>query len=395
MSLSSRSVKVCHLSTFWPSHLGHTHYTDNLIRGMRAHQPDRHFVLAERGAVAAETEAYTCVPCFSRSEDYVDGIVAEARKIQPDVMMIQYSNDLFGEDNRFPRLLAGLRELGVRAIVNTHSVYSEGRRIPYQPGGTAADFDRAMAAQAARIQVHTDRMRADLVARGVAADRIVVIPHGSKAIAERDPAQSRAALGLPPDAKVVLFFGFIWLGKGVDFLLSVFKQTLRQVPEAFLVVAGHTRHSIWAFYVTYLKARAAALGIAPRTLFWGKYVSEEMVPTIYSAADVVALPYKQDYSSVSGVVHQTAGVGKLMLCSRISKFDEVHAVAPELTAPYGDRAAWTSSLVRLLRDPALGQTLRQKIIRFGEETSWTNVGRTHLELCASLLEEDSVRAASC
>jgi glycosyltransferase involved in cell wall biosynthesis len=380
-------MKISHLSTFWPNRFGHTHYTNNLLNGMRAHRPERHIVLAERGSAPAETEAYTCVPCFSRNEDYVDGIVAEARKAAPDVMLIQYSNDLFGEDNRFPRLLQGLRKVGVRAIVNTHSVYPERRRTAYRPGRTAAAFDRAMAAHATRLQVHTQRMRADLVARGIPEEQIVVIPHGSKAIERRDPAECRAMLGLPADAKVVVFFGFIWLGKGIDFLLTVFKQVVRQVPEAFLLIAGHTRHNIWASYVTYLKMRAALLGISGRSSFWGQYVSEEMVPTMFSVADLVAMPYRQDYSSVSGIVHQAAGIGKLMLCSRTAKFDEVEAVAPELTAPYGDRAQWTASMVRLLRDPVLGQALRQRINRFGQETSWNNVGRMHLELCAGLIEE--------
>jgi glycosyltransferase involved in cell wall biosynthesis len=238
-------------------------------------------------------------------------------------------------------------------------------------------------------------MRDDLIARRVPSDRIVVIPHGSKAMEQRDPLESRAALGLPPDGKVIVFFGFIWLGKGVDFLLSVFKQVLRQVPEAFLLVAGHTRHNIWSFYVKYLKARAAGLGIARRCLFWGSYVSEQMVPTIFSAADVVALPYRQDYSSVSGVVHQTAGIGKLMLCSRIAKFDEVETFAPELTLPYGDRAAWTAGMVRLLRDADFGASVREKIVRFGEETSWPNLGKVHLDLYRQLLDQDVKMAASC
>src|SRR5581483_7917627 len=63
MTSPSRAMRVSHLSTFWPNH-GHTHYTDNLIRGMRTHEPERHFVLAERGATPAETEAYACIPCF-------------------------------------------------------------------------------------------------------------------------------------------------------------------------------------------------------------------------------------------------------------------------------------------------------------------------------------------
>jgi hypothetical protein len=120
-----------------------------------------------------------------------------------------------------------------------------------------------------------------------------------------------------------------------------------------------------------------------------------MVPTIFSAADVVALPYRQDYSSVSGVVHQAAGIGKLMLCSRIAKFDEIEAFAPELTAPYGDRDAWTTAMVRLLRDADFGASAREKIVRFGDETSWPRIGKVHLDLYRQLVAEQVKVAASC
>jgi len=378
-------VKICHLSTFWPNRFGHTHYTDNLIRGMRAHEAEPHLVLAEHGSERQETDAYACVPCFSRNLDYVDGIVSEVRKARPDVMMIQYSNDLLGDDNRFPRLLAALRLQGVRTVVNTHSVYKVGSRTGFRPGRDSESFDRAMGAAATRIQVHSPRMRDDLLARGVAAARVVVIPHGSLALEQRDPVKSRITLGLPVDAKVVLFFGFLWIGKGIAFLLDVFRRVLKVVPDAFLLVAGHTRRNLWASYVSYLKARAVVLGISSRTKFWGGYVEEEMVPTVYSAADLVAMPYRQDYSSVSGVVHQTAGIGKLMLCSRGPKFDEVEAFAPELVLPPDDRRGWATAAVRLLSDPESGRVARQKIVQFGEDTSWERVGKLHIDLCRQLI----------
>jgi glycosyltransferase involved in cell wall biosynthesis len=380
-------MRICHLTTFWPNRLGHTHYTDNLINGMRRHRAERHDVLAEFGSAAAETEAYRCVPCFSRKEDYVEGILAEARKLSPDVVFIQYSNDLFGEDNRFPRLLAKLRAAGIRPVVNVHSVYPGNWKTGIKPGGTVADFDRAMAEHASRLQVHTQRMRRDLLERGIPDQRIVVIPHGSKSMEQHDSLRCRKELGLPENAKLVVFFGFIWPGKGLEFLLKVFKKVARQVPDAYLLVAGHTRNNPWGFYVTYLRARAAMLGIGGSSRFWGEYVKDDHVPLIFSAADVVAMPYRQDYSSVSGVVHQTAGIGKLMLCSRIAKFDEIDAVDSRLTAPYGDTNTWAESLARLLTDRPMGEELRQKIMRFGEETSWTQVAKTYVDLCEQLLEE--------
>jgi len=381
-------MKICHITTYWPtSNFGHTHYTENLIRGMRMHQPEKHYILAAQPAHALDTDAYQCIPCFRAGRDYVDGIAAAAKKVQPDVAIIQHSPDLFGDDNRLSRLAAKLKDMGIHPVVNSHSIYPEGQRSGYEPGGTAADFDRALATHVSLMSVHSLRMKADLLERGIPAEKIVVLPHGSKPMEECDAAESRRKLHMPADAKVVLFFGYIWLGKGIDFLLSVFAQVARRMPEAFLIIGGHTRSKKYSAYVSYLKARTWMLGFGRRARFWGDFVPEDMVPVIYSASDVVAMPYRQDYSSVSGVVHQTSGMGKLLLCSRISKFDEVTAsIDPALTLPPDDRDAWVETLIRLLTDDIWAGEMRQKIRRFSEQTSWTNVGKMHLDAYANLLE---------
>jgi len=381
-------MKISHITTYWPtSNFGHTHYTENLMRGMRVHQPDKHIILAAHPAAAADTEEYQCIPCYRTDEDYVDGITAAAKQARPDVAIIQYSPDVFGDDNRLPRLVAKLKQLGIHPVVNSHSIYQEKQKVGFLPGRTAADLDRALAEHASLMAVHSRRMQRDLLARGIRPEQVVVLPHGSKAMEERDSGESRRRLGIPTDASVVMFFGFIWLGKGIDFLLDVFAKVSRRVPQAFLFVGGHTRQKRYSAYVSYLKARAWWLGFGRRCRFWGGFVPEEMVPVMYSAADVVAMPYRQDYSSVSGVVHQTCGIGKLMLCSRISKFDEVEeSIDPALTVAENDVDAWTEALVRLLTDAAWAAEMKLKIRRFGEETSWSNVGQMHLAAYARLLE---------
>jgi glycosyltransferase involved in cell wall biosynthesis len=153
------------------------------------------------------------------------------------------------------------------------------------------------------------------------------------------------------------------------------------------LVGGHTRHRRWSFYVSYLRARAALLGISSRCRFFGGFIPQAMVPSVYATADVVAMPYRQDYSSVSGVMHETAGMGKLMICSRIAKFDEVEtSIDRGLTAEPNDRDAWINTTVRLLRDEEWARQMKEKIRRFAEQTSWENVGKIHGDLCQRLTE---------
>jgi hypothetical protein len=73
-----------------------------------------------------------------------------------------------------------------------------------------------------------------------------------------------------------------------------------------LFVGGHTRRrrafGLSTFQLSQARARLAlAWVLHGRCRFWGGFVPEDMVPVMFSAADVVAMPYRQDYSSVSGV----------------------------------------------------------------------------------------------
>lgn len=381
-------MKICHITNFWPNYHGHAHYTENLIDGIRTHDPARHYVCGEGNTAAAESESYIAAPVWSRSDDYGETITAHLKQIGAQIAIVQYSNDLFGDDERLPRLLAKLRQAGIHGIVVNHSIYPETWKTRYAPAKDAAHFDRAVAAEASCMLVHSERMRLDLLARGVSPRKVVVIPHGSKAMERRDPAESRRALGLPQDAPVVLFFGFIWLGKGLDFLLDVFARVKRALPQTWFYIGGYTRQKVFytKAYMAYLQARMWSLGISKQTRLFGDYVPDEMVPTIYSAADVVAMPYNQPYASVSGVVHQTAGIGKLMLCSQIAKFDEVEQfISPDLVVPHDDKRAWTRELVRLLTDTAHAEAMRAQIERFAAETSWPVVAKRHLELYGALI----------
>ena len=101
------------------------------------------------------------------------------------------------------------------------------------------------------------------------------------------------------------------------------------------------------------------------------------------SADVVAMPYRQDYSTCHGVVHQTAGMGKLMLCSRISKFDEVtRGGSLGLIVGAYDRAAWVEAMDQALTDDAHGAPDAGRDRRFAGATARPAVGE-HTWRCTS------------
>jgi glycosyltransferase involved in cell wall biosynthesis len=93
-------------------------------------------------------------------------------------------------------------------------------------------------------RVLTERDKAIYVRRGVPADRIaiLVVPTHVDLFAARVPesklAERRAALGIAPDAPVILWVGFPAAFKHIELLLDAYRHVRAVRPEARLVMAG-------------------------------------------------------------------------------------------------------------------------------------------------------------
>ena len=101
----------------------------------------------------------------------------------------------------------------------------------------------------------------------------------------RPKAEAKAALGLPPDKPVLLFFGFVRAYKGLTVLLDAMPEVLKKL-DATLLVAGE-------FYedkAPYM-AQIENLGIGASVRVIDKYIANEEVADYFSAADLLVLPY--------------------------------------------------------------------------------------------------------
>ncbi|MGH2819902.1 MAG: glycosyltransferase family 4 protein, partial [Actinomycetota bacterium] len=91
---------------------------------------------------------------------------------------------------------------------------------------------------------------------------------------------ARRALGVPPEAKVVLCFGRLVRRKGVHRLIEALPAIKQHVPEAALVVAGTGPEE--------RRLRRLAGNAGP--VYFAGPVPEERAPGVYAAADVFVLP---------------------------------------------------------------------------------------------------------
>lgn len=149
--------------------------------------------------------------------------------------------------------------------------------------------------------------------------------------APMDAAEARRQLNIAPDARVVLFFGFIRAYKGLDLLL----EALPEAPGVLVLVAGEC-YEPWEPY----QARIEQLGIADRVSLHLDFIPSEQVRVFFSAADLVVQPYKS--ATQSGISQIAYHFEKPMVVTRVGGLPEIvsngisgYVAAPEAGAIAG------------------------------------------------------------
>jgi len=130
-------------------------------------------------------------------------------------------------------------------------------------------------------------------------------------------AQACAALGLDPDCRYMLFFGFIRPYKGLDLLLQAMADVgLQQQPDIKLIVAGEFYEDA-APYHTLIKQ----LGLQDRVLLHTDFIPNAAVRHYFCVADLVVQPYK--HATQSGVTQVAYHFDKPMVVTNVGGLAEL------------------------------------------------------------------------
>jgi glycosyltransferase involved in cell wall biosynthesis len=209
----------------------------------------------------------------------------------------------------------------------------------------------------------TERARATLLAEGVSADRVVVVP--AAVDCERFhpdiPARGfRRQWDVPPSAPLVVYVGRLIREKGLVELLRAFGASSSRHSHLVFVGSGDQSHR--------LRVAATALGVSERIRIVPS-VSYADIPGVYAAADVVvapSLPTPYWEEQFGMVLVEAMASGRALLSTSSGAISEVVGDGAVLVPPY-DPEALSEALEQLLGDPqrrvALGQRAQERASR--------------------------------
>jgi glycosyltransferase involved in cell wall biosynthesis len=157
--------------------------------------------------------------------------------------------------------------------------------------------------------------------------------------APMDKAAARAALGLDPGARYVLYVGFLRVGKGVQDLLAAWPRVRAARPDARLLIVGEGP------YAPALRRQADALGPEGGVTFAGAVPNDGLRP-YYCAADAHVLP--SHFESFGSVLIESMACGTPSVGTRVGGIPEVLSDGAGLVVQPGDADALVAALAQIL-----------------------------------------------
>ena len=261
------------------------------------------------------------------------------RDVAPDAVVFQYWMPFFAP--AYGVIARGLRRhYGIPSLAVVHNA------LPHERHLGDATLSRFFLRACAGHVVLSDAVADDTRRLAGPSPRLEQIAHPVyERFGEPVPrAEARAALDLPDDAPVLLFFGFVREYKGLHVLLEALPAVADALPDLHLVVAGEPYDDA-ARYRRLIDRH----DLQDRVTWHDAYVPSEAVPRYFAAADLVVQPYVS--ATQSGVAQIATHFEVPMIVTDVGGLaEEVPDEEAGFVVPPEDPPALAEAVVRFFRD---------------------------------------------
>lgn len=226
----------------------------------------------------------------------------------------------------------------------------------------------------------------------LSGSKISVIPHGNSYIEPKE---------LPPlEPLKLLYFGFIYKGKGIEDLIDALSLVVNESPplgnKIKLTLAGGCSPDI-AFgqkkdYLSELKAQVERLGLKD-LIHWELNIADSEIANVIQANHVVVLPYHEskklkllgDIRGTSGALSWAIACGRGVIASDTRSFAEEVSEGNGAVYPQGDVTALAKHIKKLSLEPKRLISWADKAHEIAQKREWQKVAVKFKALFNSLI----------
>jgi 1,2-diacylglycerol 3-alpha-glucosyltransferase len=244
------------------------------------------------------------------------------------------------------------RRANIPCLATYHTFFEEylHHYLPVLPRGLgrlmARAFTRSQCRAVQALIAPSEPMRAVLTGYGIITP-VHVLPTGLAADRFRcgDGAAFRRRCGIAPQQPLLTYIGRVAHEKNIGFLLQMFAEVLKSVPQALLVIAGEgpARDS--------LRAKVASLGLERQVHFAGYLERDSELLDCYAAADVFVFASRTETQGLV-LLEAMAQGAPVVSTAELGTRSILVPASGALVVPE-ERAAFAAAVVRVLGDAGL------------------------------------------
>lgn len=323
----------------------------------------------------------------ARVSKYYAKLIRYAATAQPRIFHILWNNKFETFDRTL--LMLYYRLAGKRIVLTAHNV-NAGKRDSKNTLLNRLTL-RIQYRLADHIFVHTDKMKLELIeAFGTEEARVTVIPFGiNNAVPNTPltPSEAKQRLGLREGEKAILFFGRITPYKGLEYLITAFRQILTRCSDYRLIIAGrpYNCESYWNTIRESIREDVNRGQIVLRS----EFIPDDQTEIYFKAADVLVLPYRNIYQS--GVLFLGHSFGLPVLAADVGSLkDDIVEGKTGFVFNSEDPVNLASTIENYFANDLYANlsNRRQEIRDYATERhSWDTVGQVTMKVYANLLQQ--------
>jgi glycosyltransferase involved in cell wall biosynthesis len=293
-----------------------------------------------------------------------------------DTVSIQHEFGIFGGADG-EEVVELISRLTVPTAVTFHTVLD-------RPTDNQRAIIRSLAKHADRMVVMSETAAQRLILRyDVDGDRIEVIPHGADALF----AGPSLVTG---DRPLVLTWGLIGPGKGLETVVEAFATLVDLDPRPRYLIAGATHPNVLAHageaYRDALVSLVSRHGLEELVEFDDRYLDRKNLARMVRSADLVVLPYASLEQVTSGVLVEAIAAGKPVIATQFPHAIELLSGGAGITVPHDDPGALSEALRRVLTDRRLTSQMGRDAQRLADGWYWPTIGRRFATMMSKMAE---------
>ncbi|HEX7260619.1 MAG TPA: glycosyltransferase family 4 protein, partial [Luteolibacter sp.] len=292
-----------------------------------------------------------------------------------EVLCVQHEFGIYG-GSAGSHLLALLKEVRMPVVTTLHTVLQNpdpAQRKVMEELISRSDRLVVMARKGAEILRDT---------YGVADSQIDVIPHGIPDVPFADSDGSKGQFGLE-GRKVLLTFGLLGPGKGIEHVIEALPEIVRNHPNAVYLVLGATHPHLVAregeSYRLKLERLAEDRGVKEHVIFYNRFVSSDELTEFIGATDIYLTPYLSEAQITSGTLAYVFGAGRAVISTPYWHARELLEEDRGILVPFRNPQAIAEAVCAFLDDPVRMERTRHDAYQLGRQMIWPSVARQYLD----------------